>query len=146
MRKVLTVNLKARLLSLHQMEFSMKQIFSAAVIALIALAGPTTVHAQAQAKKTVKVTYTNRAKVEVQVYTIDHNNNHKADENKRMITPGGQGSSQVTVDSGGYIDITFSVLGKNDKNVSEYHCKDVKTSVGSKTELQYDVTLTDRKC
>jgi hypothetical protein len=144
MPKALTVDLKTRLLSLHQMEFSMKQIFSAAFIALIALAGPTTAHAQA--KKTVKLTYTNRAKVEVQVYTIDHNNNHKADENKRMITPGGQGSSQATVDSGGYIDITFSIIGKNDKNVSEYHCKDVKTSVGSKTELQYDVTMSDRKC
>jgi hypothetical protein len=126
------------------MEFSMKQIFSAACIVLIVLASLTAAHAQT--KKTVKVTFTNRAKVEVQVYTIDHNNGHKADENKRMITPGGQGSSQVTVDSGGYIDITFSVLGKNDKNVSEYHCQDVKTSVGSKTELPYDVSMSGRKC
>ncbi len=97
-------------------------------------------------RKTVKLTCYKSRKVEVQVYTIDHNNSHKADENKRMITPGGQGSTQATVDSGGYIDITFSILGKNDKNVSEYHCTDVKTSVGSKTELQYDVSMSGRKC
>jgi hypothetical protein len=144
MRKALTVDLKTLLLSLHQMELSMKQIFSAAFIVLIALASLTTAHAQA--KKTVKITYTNRAKVDLQVYTIDHNNNHKTDENKRTITPGSQGTTQATLDSGGYIDITFSVLGKNDKNVSEYHCADVKTSVGSKTELQYDVSMSGRKC
>jgi hypothetical protein len=144
MRKALTVDLKTVLFPLHQMEFSMKQIFSAAFIVLIALAGPTTAHAQA--KKTVKLTFTNRAKVEVQVYTIDHNNGHKPDENKRLITPNGQGNTQATIDAGGYIDVTFSILGKNDKNVSEYHCTDLKTSVGSKTELQYDVSMSGRKC
>ncbi len=63
--------------------------------------------------------FTNKSKVEIQVYTLDRISK-KNDENKKMITPNGQGTSQATLDSGGStIDITFSIVGKNDKNISE---------------------------
>jgi hypothetical protein len=88
--------------------------------------------------KTVKLTFTNKSKVEIQVYTLDRISK-KNDENKKMITPNGQGVSQATLDSGGSIDITFSIVGKNDKNISEYHCKDVKTSAAGKSDLSYDL-------
>jgi hypothetical protein len=90
--------------------------------------------------KTVKLTFTNRSKVDIQVYTLDRISK-KNDENKRMITPNGQGTSQAALDSGGYVDITFSIVGKNDKNISEYHCMNVKTSAAGKSDLSYDLVF-----
>ena len=118
-----------------------------AVVALIA----STPAAYPQTKttpppKTVKLTFTNKSKVEIQVYTLDRISK-KNDENKKMITPNGQGTSQATLDSGGYIDITFSIVGKNDKNISEYHCMDVKTSAAGKSDLSYDLQFEKlKKC
>lgn len=118
-----------------------------AVVALIA----STPAAYPQTKttpppKTVKLTFTNKSKVEIQVYTLDRISK-KNDENKKMITPNGQGTSQVTLDSGGSIDITFSIVGKNDKNISEYHCMDVKTSAAGKSDLSYDLQFEKlKKC
>ena len=118
-----------------------------AVVALIA----STPAAYPQTKttpppKTVKLTFTNKSKVEIQVYTLDRISK-KNDENKKMITPNGQGTSQATLDSGGSIDITFSIVGKNDKNISEYHCMDVKTSAAGKSDLSYDLQFEKlKKC
>jgi hypothetical protein len=96
--------------------------------------------------KTVKLTFNNKSKVEIQVYTLDRISK-KNDENKRMITPNSQGTSQATLDSGGYIDITFSIVGKNDKKISEYHCMDVKTSAAGKSDLSYDLQFEKlKKC
>jgi hypothetical protein len=118
-----------------------------AVVALIA----STPAAYPQTKtspppKTVKLTFNNKSKVEIQVYTLDRISK-KNDENKRMITPNSQGTSQATLDSGGSIDITFSIVGKNDKNISEYHCMDVKTSAAGKSDLSYDLQFEKlKKC
>jgi hypothetical protein len=96
--------------------------------------------------KTVKVTFTNKSKVDIQVYTLDRISK-KNDENKHMITPNGQGTSQATLDSSGSIDITFSIVGKNDKNISEYHCMDVKTSAAGQSSLSYNLEFEKlKKC
>jgi hypothetical protein len=84
----------------------------------------------AQAPKSVKLNYRNGSKVEIQVYTVD-NVLKKTVEKKNQITPGGSDSSQAMVDKDGNIDVVFSVVGKNDKGVSEYHCKSLKTSASS---------------
>jgi hypothetical protein len=126
-----------------------KLIFMLAISALFAVSAgfvASSANAQTKPAKFIKLLYTNKAKVEVNVVTVDHNNNRKSDDNKKTTTPGGQGSSQAMVDSSDHIDVTFSVLGKNAQGVSEYHCKDFKTDVGSKTELTVDVSLDARKC
>jgi hypothetical protein len=84
----------------------------------------------AQPAKTVKLNYSNGSKVEIQVYTVDRVSKQTV-EKKNMITPGGSDSSQAVVDKDGNIDILFSIVGKNDQGVSEYHCKAVKTSAAS---------------
>lgn len=113
------------------------------IAALATFVGASAAHPQA---KTVKLVFNNTSKVDIQVYTVDHNT-RKTDENKRQISPGGQGTSQATLDSGGYIDVTFSVIGKNASNISEYRCVDVKTSANGKSELSYSLSMTSgRKC
>jgi hypothetical protein len=84
----------------------------------------------AQPAKVVKLNYSNGSKVEIQVYTVDHVSKQTV-EKKNLITPGGSDSSQAVVDKDGNIDILFSIVGKNDTGVSEYHCKAVKTSAAS---------------
>jgi len=122
----------------------------AAPLAVVALFASTlAAHPQTKTSapaKTVKLTINNKSKVDIQVYTLDRISK-KNDENKRMITPNSQGTSQATLDSGGYIDITFSIVGKNDKNISEYHCMDVKTSAAGKSDLSYDLEFEKlKKC
>lgn len=115
----------------------------AIIAALPVVVGVSAAYSQA---KTVKLVFHNTSKVDIQVYTVDHIS-RKTDENKRQISAGGQGTSQATLDSGGYIDITFSVVGKNASNISEYRCVDVKTSASGKSELSYNLSMTSgRKC
>jgi hypothetical protein len=115
-------------------------------LAVVALIASTPVAYPQTKPKTVKLTFNNKSKVEIQVYTLDRISK-KNDENKRMITPNSQGTSQATLDSGGYIDITFSIVGKNDKNISEYHCMDVKTSAAGKSDLSYNLEFEKlKKC
>jgi len=85
-----------------------------------------------QAPKFVKLNYRNGSKVEIQVYTVDKISG-KTVEKKNQITLGGGDSSQAMVDKDGNIDIVFSIVGKNNQGVSEYHCKPVKTNASSAT-------------
>jgi len=111
-----------------------------AIVATIALTLMGMSETHGEAPKVVKLSYRNAAKVDIQVYTVDHVSK-KTIEKKTPITPNGKDSSEATINKDGYIDITFSIVGKNDKNVSEYHCLDVRTSVGSSTTFSYDLTF-----
>jgi hypothetical protein len=102
----------------------------AAVLVAATIAGSGLV--TAETAKVVKLNYRNGSKVDIQVYTVDRVNG-KTIEKKNQITPGGSDSSQAEVNKEGNIDIQFSIVGKNDKGVSEYRCKPIKTSASSAT-------------
>lgn len=125
----------------HKWSQPKRAVVRFAMVAL-ALSGVTAAYSQS---KLVKVTWVNRAKVEIQVDTID-NVAKKTRENRKQISPGGQATTDAELDADGYIDIRFSIVGKNDKNISEYRCLDVKTKA-AKTQLKYDLSMASgRKC
>jgi hypothetical protein len=102
--------------------------------------------AQPQAKF-VKLRMHNAAKVDIQVYVVDKIAKTTDESNKRTVTPNGVLESKAMLDPKGYINIVFSILGKDDKNVSVYRCYEISTSTEGKNELSYDLSMqSGRSC
>jgi hypothetical protein len=102
--------------------------------------------AQPQAKF-VKLRMHNAAKVDIQVYVVDKIAKTTDESNKRTVTPNGVLESKAMLDPKGYINIVFSILGKDDKNVSVYRCYEISTSTEGKSELSYDLSMqSGRSC
>jgi phosphatidylserine decarboxylase len=96
----------------------------------------------ADTAKTVKVNYHNGSKVPIQVFLYDEVAKLTVVKYNE-ITPGGSGSTDVTVKYDGNVDIKYTVYVKNAQGVfdGEHHCKSIKTSAGSAsatTELVFE--------
>jgi hypothetical protein len=92
----------------------------------------------------VKLRFNNKAKIDVQVYVVDHIAK-KTDENKRDITPNSSSESKAMMDKDGYIDIELSMVFRDPAKGSSYRCLPVRTLAKGQSTLTYDLTAESGK-